>query len=102
MRVHGRVSKELPRGSSFRSLAEASAFFEPGSIGYSATRDGDRLDGVELRTKSWKVEPLEVDDVHSSYFSDTKRFPPGSVEVDCALSLRNIEHAWVGADDLYV
>jgi hypothetical protein len=102
VRVRGRVSEDLPGGSSFRSLAEASAFFEPGSIGYSATRDGDRLDGVELRTRSWKVEPLEVDEVFSSYFSDTNRFPAGSVEFDCALIMRNIEHEWVGTDDLYV
>jgi hypothetical protein len=35
--VTGRVTAELPATSIFRTVAEASAFFEPGSVGYSAT-----------------------------------------------------------------
>ena len=37
----------LPSSSCFSSLAEASAFFEPGSVGYSVTSDAGRLDGIE-------------------------------------------------------
>ena len=37
----------MERGS---LLVEASAFFEGGSLGYSVTRDGGRLDGLLLRT----------------------------------------------------
>jgi hypothetical protein len=100
--VRGRFGGELPRTSCFRNLEAASRFFEPGSLGYSVTRQGGRLDGIELRTAGWRVEPLEVADVASSYFSDPGRFPPGSIEFDCALAMRNLAHEWHSADDLYV
>ena len=100
--VRGCFGGELPRTSCFRSLEAASRFFEPGSLGYSVTRQRGRLDGIELRTAGWRVEPLEVEDVASSYFSDRSRFPSGSVEFDCALAMRNLAHEWHSADDLYV
>jgi hypothetical protein len=92
----------LPRTSCFSSLEAVSGFFEPGSLGYSVTRRGGRLDGIALRTAGRGVEPLEVTDVASSYFSDPGRFPPGSVDFDCALAMRNLAHEWHSADDLYV
>lgn len=100
--VRGTVGGQLPGASCFSSLAEVSAFFEPGSVGYSVTRDTGRLDGIELRTHGWSVEPLQVEEVHSSYFSDEARFPKGSVEFDCALLMRNLGHEWHRAEDLYV
>ena len=100
VKVRGRVGGTFPRTSCFASLAEASAFFEPGSIGYSVTSDPRRLDGLELRTQGWTVEPLEVEDVSSSYFSDEARFPRGSVEFDCGLVMRNLAHEWHSAEDL--
>ena len=102
VRVRGRLGGSLPGSSCFASLAEASAFFEPGSVGYSVTREPGRLDGLELRTHGWSVEPLQVEDVYSSYFSDESRFPRGSVEFDCALIMRNLRHEWHGAETLYV
>jgi hypothetical protein len=102
VRVHGEATDRLPADSCFTDVAEASRFFEGGSLGYSATSDPGRLDGVTLRTKSWKVEPLRIDDVFSSYFSDGAKFPAGSVRFDCALLMRDIEHEWQGAEDLYV
>ena len=100
--VDGRVAPALPPASIFGSLAEASQFFEGGSVGYSATAAGNRLDGVTLRTEEWKVEPLAVERVHSSFFSDESKFPPGSATFDCALIMRNIAHEWEGSGDLYV
>jgi hypothetical protein len=100
--VRGRLGGRLPSSSCFSSLADASAFFEPGSVGYSVTRDTGRLDGLELRTHGWSIEPLQVDDVYSSYFADDTRFPKGSVEFDCALVMRNLAHEWRSAQDLYV
>jgi hypothetical protein len=100
--VRGVAGETLPRNSGFKSLAEASGFFEPGSLGYSATRAGVRLDGMRLKTFSWKVEPLEVAHVHSSYFADWKKFPEGSVNFDCALIMRNIGHEWHSEGDLPV
>ncbi|MGH7326887.1 MAG: DUF2071 domain-containing protein, partial [Polyangiaceae bacterium] len=80
--VRAHVADALPSTSMFASLAEASSFFEHGSIGYSATRDKDRLDGIRLRTKTWKVTALEVEHVSSSFFSDLEAFPEGSVVFD--------------------
>ncbi|MDB6065141.1 MAG: hypothetical protein JWR26_1349 [Pedosphaera sp.] len=102
VRVRGRVAAELSGTSRFGSLTEASNFFEPGSLGYSATGDAGRLDGMVLKTKTWRVEALEVEHVYSSYFGDEKKFPRGSVDFDCALLMRDIEHEWHSAPDLYV
>lgn len=99
--VRARVCDQLPASSKFKTVSEASAFFEAGALGYSATSDGHRLDGLLLKTKTWKIEPLEVERIHSSYFSDENRFPKGSVAFDCGLLMRNIQHGWHSAPDLY-
>lgn len=100
MSVHGRRSQNLPTSSVFRSLDEASAFFQAGSLGYSATPDPKRFHGLELACKQWQVEPLEVEEVRSSYFEDESLFPKGSIQFDCALLMRNIRHQWHGRADL--
>jgi uncharacterized protein YqjF (DUF2071 family) len=100
--LRGQVAGGLSTSSKFASLAVASSFFEPGALGYSATNDVRRLDGITLKTKTWRVEPLEVEHVCSSYFADEKRFPKGSVEFDCALLMRDIRHEWQSEPDLYV
>jgi hypothetical protein len=100
MSVRGRRSDSLPASSVFGSLAEASAFYEAGSLGYSATPDPSRFQGLELRCVNWQVEPLEVEEVRSSYFEDESLFPKGSIEFDCALLMRGIEHEWHGKSDL--
>ncbi len=100
--VAGYAAEELAESSIFRSVEEASAFFESGSLGYSSTRDGTYLDGLVLQTQSWTVTPFEVDRVRSSYFEDRGRFPEGSIEFDCALVMRNIPHVWRSAPDLYI
>jgi hypothetical protein len=100
--VEGQVAGELPPASIFSSLAEASSFFEGGSLGYSVTSDHGRLDGLKLETKEWKVEPLDVRNVYSSYFSDKEKFPKGSIEFDHALIMRDVAHEWHSADDLFV
>jgi hypothetical protein len=100
--VSGHMAEDLPQSSVFGSLSEASAFFESGSLGYSVTSDLHRLDGLELHTEAWRVEPLEVEEVYSSYFADEKLFPQGSVAFDHALLMRNIAHEWHSASDLQV
>ena len=99
--VVGTVGTDLPQSSVFPSLDEASRFFEKGSLGYSATSRPGEFDGLELRTSEWKVEPLDITQVESSYFQDLNRFPEGSVTFDCALLMRNIRHEWHGRDTLY-
>ncbi|HEY1110499.1 MAG TPA: DUF2071 domain-containing protein, partial [Opitutaceae bacterium] len=55
LRVVGEEVDTLPASSIFRSLAESSAFYEGGSLGYSVTRDPGRLDGLRLHTLEWRV-----------------------------------------------
>jgi hypothetical protein len=98
--VVGDIADQLPGGSVFASLTEASAFFQAGSLGYSATPDLRRFQGLELRCHRWQVEPLAVSAVRSSYFDDRSVFPAGSIEFDCALLMRGIEHEWHGKSDL--
>ena len=102
VQLQARVAKDLPGSSKFATVNDASDFFEPGSLGYSATRDESRLDGIRLKTKTWKVEPLEVEHVHSSYFADETKFPKKSVSFDCALLMRDIEHEWLSVPDFHL
>ena len=78
--VAGSVSNDFPASSIFETLAEASKFFEQGSLGYSDTKTEGVFDGLELDCIDWNVESLKVDEIQSSYFQDNERFPPGAVE----------------------
>ena len=98
--VEGQVAPTLPASSVFCSLAEASAFFEHGSLGYSVTARPDILDGLELRSLRWQVQPLAIETAESSFFMDRTVFPVGSVELDCALLMRGIDHEWHGRGTL--
>lgn len=100
VRVQAHEAEALPATSCFTSLEESSTFFEKGSVGYSATSEPGRLDGIELRTDGWVVRPLAVEHVESSYFSDPSRFPPGSVAFDHALLMRDVLHQWHAAPDM--
>jgi hypothetical protein len=78
----------------FPGLDDASDFFRRGSMGYSATHDPDRLDGIELCTDQWRVEPTEVRRARSGFFDDPTRFPAGSAVLDCALLMRDVPVSW--------
>ncbi|HQU85804.1 MAG TPA: DUF2071 domain-containing protein [Pyrinomonadaceae bacterium] len=95
--LKGIISNALPRTSIFDSLAEASSFFEPGSLGFSVTKSGNYLDGIVLETKTWKVDALEIDYIHSSFYDTESVFPKGSIEFDHALIMQNIAHEWHSA-----
>lgn len=102
VRVHlrGHETDRLPATSRFASLEESSRFFENGSLGFSATRDPGRLDGLTLHAFRWDVTPLEIETIESSYFSDPVLFPPGSIEFDHALLMRDIPHEWLSAGEV--
>jgi Uncharacterized conserved protein (COG2071) len=102
VRVVGDDSEALPAASCFASLAEASAFFETGSLGYSDTAEGSSLDGLVLTTVGWKVRALAIAEVQSSYFAAEDRFPKGSIEFDHALVMRDLRHEWSAARELAV
>jgi hypothetical protein len=98
--VRGHATDSLPSTSLFSSLQEASDFFKFGSLGYSDTASGSHLDGISLLTKHWEVKPLSMEFVHSSFFADPEKFPEGSVEFDCALIMRDIQHEWHAAPEM--
>ncbi|MES2996591.1 MAG: DUF2071 domain-containing protein [Verrucomicrobiota bacterium] len=101
IQILARESDSLPESSCFDSLAESSAYFERGSIGYSVTRDCCRLDGIRLQTDGWRVRPLAVEHVESSFFADESLFPAGSVNFDHALVMRDLDHQWHGEADMF-
>jgi len=103
VRITGRLANPTepwPTHSVFANLTQASSFFEAGSLGYSDTRQAGRYDGLELCCEKWKVERLAVDEIHSSYFQNPKRFPEGSVHFDHALLMRNVQHEWHGRTEI--
>ena len=100
VQIRSRESDSLPAASCFESLAESSAYFEGGSVGYSVTRDARRLDGIRLQTDGWLVRPLAVEHVESSFFADESVFPAGSVTFDHALIMRDLSHQWHGEADM--
>ena len=71
-----------------------------GALGYSEGNVSGRYQGLELKCLNWEVQPLDVDEVHSSFFDDEALFPNGSIEFDCALLMRGIEHEWHSRPDL--
>jgi hypothetical protein len=88
------VADRLDGSVLFRDLAAASAFFERGSIGYSSTRERGYLDGLQLRTRAWNIEPTVIERVQSSLFDDPQRFPRGTAELDCALVMVDVPVEW--------
>jgi hypothetical protein len=98
--VHGRRSRSWPTSSIFDSLREASEFFQGGSVGYSATPDPSRHQGLELRCRNWIATPMEIEEVRSSYFDNESLFSKKSIQFDSALLMRDIEHEWHIMPDL--
>lgn len=100
MLVRGELAAQIPESSAFETAEEASAFFERGSLGYSDGFQPSRYQGLELRCRTWRAEPLAVEEVRSNFFENESLFPTGSIAFDCALLMRGIEHEWHGASEL--
>lgn len=98
--VDGQIATSLPSGSVFESVAQASKFFSAGSLGYSPAGKHRGFDGLELKAFDWRVEPLNIARVESSFFDNADVFPMGSVEFDNALFMRGIEHEWHSRESL--
>jgi len=99
--VQASLTDALPTESLFKSVSEASRFFEEGSVGYSPGRTPGRYEGLELRAFQWSVMPLAVDRVASSYFGAAGPLANASPQFDCALLMRGIDHEWHGKQSLY-
>jgi hypothetical protein len=101
VRLLARVAEDLSAGSVFRTREEASRFFRGGAVGWSVGPHAGRFDGLELRCREWRLEPLAVDRVESSFFADPRAFPTGAAVFDSAFLMRNIEHEWVARGRLF-
>lgn len=99
--IDAKINAELPDDSVFKTLDEASAFFKEGSVGFSPIARSKSYDCIELRTKTWAVNSLDVQHIHSSFFEESFNFPKNTAVFDHALLMRNIDHEWHGHDKLY-
>jgi hypothetical protein len=90
--IDGKESGVFNSNSIFKTLENASAFFEGGAVGYSP--NGNHFDGLKLQTSTWKVAPLDVTEVHSSFFENEALFPKGAVVFDNALLMTSVQHEW--------
>jgi hypothetical protein len=94
VRVAAHRTDAWPETSLFQSLDQASEFMRGGCRGWSPCGSHGALEGVELCPDKWEMHPLAVDQVESSFFADSTRFAPGTVEFDSALLMRGVSHAW--------
>jgi hypothetical protein len=49
---------------------------------------------VELETAGWTLQPLRLDEVASSFFDDTRRFPAGTAVPDSAFLMSGLSTVW--------
>lgn len=92
--VSAHDSRDWQATSVFKSLQEASAFFQQGGCGFSCSLSGETVEGMELRTSQWSLQPLTVELKRVAFYSNFSRFPAGSIEFDCGLLMRAIPHEW--------
>jgi hypothetical protein len=92
--IEAEETEDFPDTSVFGSLEESSRFFEAGCVGYSSRPDSCVMDGLLLQVDDWRVSPLHVKRVTSSYFDDASVFSTESIEFDHALLMRDIPHEW--------
>lgn len=98
--IDAEESNDWNSTSVFGNLEQASDFFKRGAHGYSPDARG-AYDGLALKAFSWKVTPLQVHGVRSSFFEDRSRFPEGSITFDNALLMKNIAHEWASLATLH-
>jgi hypothetical protein len=90
--VDAKETSTFDTSSIFKTIENASDFFENGELGYSPNEE--KFDGLKLQIYKWEVKPLEVLKVKSSFFEDERVFPKGSIKFDNALLMTKIEHEW--------
>jgi len=95
--IDAKETDDFGSKSIFETLENASAFFEKGAVGYSPNKD--KYEGLNLQVYTWQVRPLEVTDVHSSFYENESVFAGGSVQFDNALLMTRVEHEWKSMRD---
>ena len=90
--IHAAILPEgvrtVSRYCSFGSFDEVSEFFRKGDCGFSCSLRGDELEGLQLKTLKWEMVPMEVESQRCAFYSDSQRFPAGSLDFDCGLLMR--------------
>src|SRR5262249_44428943 len=89
-----RVLPEWHGTVSFETLDEISEFFRKGDCGFSCSLLGKELEGLQMKTLHWAMVPMEVEAQHCAFYSDTSRFPRGSIEFDSGALMRGLSHEW--------
>jgi hypothetical protein len=95
--IDAKETNHFDPNSIFQTLENVSDFFERGAVGYSPNKD--KYEGLKLQTYTWQVRPLEVTNVHSSFYENESVFPKGSVQFDNALLMTRVEHEWESLHD---
>jgi hypothetical protein len=95
--IDAKETDRLNPHSIFESLENVSDFFEKGAVGYSP--NNNKYEGLKLQAYNWQVRPLDVTNVHSSFYENESVFPKGSVRFDNALLMTKVEHEWKSMQD---
>jgi hypothetical protein len=99
LHVEAHLTDSFPKASMFNSIDHASSCFKDCFTGVSPSTSPNRFKTIHLITKTWDVKPLNIRELHSSYFEDRSLFPEGSIEFDNALLMEGIEHEWHSASN---
>jgi hypothetical protein len=92
VRVDAFAADFLPKTAIFSSVEEATTFFEPATTFYTPATSTGELEGMEITPKQWPIHAMALWEAKSSLFEDAQLFPSGSLEIDCAMLLRNVEY----------
>jgi uncharacterized protein YqjF (DUF2071 family) len=99
--AHADPSAEVDlSGSVFGDLGTASEFFRSAPAGYATTPTDGMFDGVELETGAWAMSPVHLDDVSSSFFDDSRAFPPRTAVLDSAFLMEGLPTRWRALPEL--
>jgi Uncharacterized conserved protein (COG2071) len=96
--IDAEESQTFNENSIFQNLHNVSNFFEAGTVGYSP--NGNKYEGLKLKAFNWRVTPLHVQSVQSSFFENGHIFPAGSIQLDNALLMREIKHEWNSVEQM--
>ncbi|HUS61369.1 MAG TPA: hypothetical protein VMY34_04170, partial [Acidimicrobiales bacterium] len=91
--VAARLTDSLSSGL-FASMSAIATFFQCASVGWSPSRTAGALEGVELASERWPMTPALVQTARSNYFDNPQLFPPGSIELDSAVLMREVPVSW--------
>jgi hypothetical protein len=91
LEIDAHKTDQLQPESVFNSTEQASDFIKNAVIAYSPAQQKGRLNAIQLKTYSWKAEPLKLDLLR---YNIIEAFPKGVATFDSALLMLNIKHEW--------